>query len=99
MSRLSKTVRQMFVICGLLFIGGISSVRAAAAPKANIAGAKRAVMLAFQNYELPGRCVEISFVQQALTTKRMSNMMTEIRDTDIVSLLQWAGIYEGCQLT
>ena len=43
MSRLSKTVRQMFVICGLLFIGGISSVRAAAAPKANIAGAKRAV--------------------------------------------------------
>lgn len=51
MSRLSKTVRQMFVICGLLFIGGISSVRAAAAPKANIAGAKRAVILAFQNYE------------------------------------------------
>ena len=51
MSRLSKTVRQMFVICGLLFLGGISSVRAAAAPKANIAGAKRAVILAFQNYE------------------------------------------------
>ena len=57
MSRLSKTVRQMFVICGLLFLGGISSVRASAAPKANIAGAKRAVILAFQNYE---RQVDVS---------------------------------------
>ena len=77
MSRLSKTVRQMFVICGLLFIGGISSVRAAAAPKANIAGAKRAVILAFQNYE---RQVDVSkyHLYNKRDNKAVSNMMTEI---------------------
>ena len=77
MSRLSKTVRQMLVICVVLFIGGISSVRAAAAPKADIAGAKRAVILAFQNYE---RQVDVSkyHLYNKRDDKAVSNMMTEI---------------------